>query len=41
VALSALIALRATRLMDQTAGPPFTQSFFPSVVNGDAPPLGT
>jgi hypothetical protein len=28
-------------LTDQKAGPPFTQAFFPTVLNGDAPPLGT
>src|ERR1019366_3742723 len=41
VALRGLIALGSARLMDQAAGSPFTQSFFPSVLNGDATPLGT
>jgi hypothetical protein len=40
-ALRGLITLRPPRLMDQAAGLPFTQSFLPSVVNGDAAPLGT
>lgn len=39
--LRGLITLRAARLMEQTAGPPFTESLFPSVLNGDPPPLGT
>jgi hypothetical protein len=40
-ALRGLITLRAPRLMEQTAGPPFAESLFPSVFNGDPPPLGT
>lgn len=41
VALGGLIALGSPRLMDQAARSPFTPSFFPSVLNGDAAPLGT
>lgn len=41
LALRGLITLRASRLMEQTAGPPFTESLFPSVFHGDPPPLGT
>jgi hypothetical protein len=41
LALRGLITLRASRLMQQMAGPPFTESLFPSVCNGDPPPLGT
>jgi hypothetical protein len=41
VSLRGLIALRAARLPHQPAGVPFTQSFFPSVMNGDPAPLGT
>jgi hypothetical protein len=36
-----VIRVPPARLMDQVPGPPFTQSFFPSVLNGDAPPLET
>jgi len=39
--LGGLITLRAPRLIEQTAGSPFTESLFPSVLNGDPPPLGT
>jgi len=39
--LCGLITLRAPRLVEQTAGPPFTESLFPSALNGDPPPLGT
>jgi hypothetical protein len=41
LALRGMITLRAPRLMEQTAGPPFTESLFPSMFNGDPPPLGT
>jgi hypothetical protein len=41
LALRGLITLRAPRLTEQPAGPPFAESLFPSVVNGDPPPLGT
>jgi hypothetical protein len=41
MALRRLIALRSSRLPHQPARSPFTQSFFPSVVNGDPAPLGT
>jgi len=41
MALRGLITLCSPRLTDQSAGPPFTQAFFPSVLNGEATPLGT
>jgi hypothetical protein len=41
VALCGLVALRPAWLVNQTARVPFTQSFFPSVLNGNATPLGT
>ena len=41
LALRGLITLRTSQLMEQTAGPPFTEPLFPSVFNGDPPPLGT
>jgi hypothetical protein len=39
--LRGLITLGSARLAHQPARAPFTQSFFPSVVNGDPAPLGT
>lgn len=41
VPLCGLITLRSAGLRHQSARLPFTQSFFPSVVNGDPAPLGT
>jgi len=41
IALGGLIALGSPRLAHQPACAPFTQSLFPSVLNGDATPLGT
>ena len=41
VALRRLVTLRSARLAHQPARVPFTASFFPSVLNGDAAPLGT
>lgn len=41
IPLRGLIALRPSRLAYQAAGVPFTQSFVPSVLNGDATSLGT
>jgi hypothetical protein len=41
LALRGLITLRAPRLTEQAAGPPFAESLFPSVFHGDPPPLGT
>jgi hypothetical protein len=39
--LSRLVALRSPRLAHQPAGMPFTESLVPSVLDGDAAPLGT
>ena len=41
VALRGLIQLGSPRLTHQPARVPFTQSFFPGVLNGYAAPLGT
>jgi hypothetical protein len=41
VALGGLIALRSPPLPNYSAGVPFTQSFVPSVLNGEASPHGT
>lgn len=39
--LCGLVALCPPWLTHQATGVPFTQSFFPGVLNGDAAPLGT
>jgi len=41
VALGRLITLGLAGLTYQLAGVPFTESFVPSVLDGDAAPLGT
>jgi hypothetical protein len=41
VALGGLVALRRAPLSDQPAGVPFTESFVPRVLNGEASPHGT
>ena len=41
IGLRGLIALRGSRLPHQRAGVPFTETFVPGVLNGEASPHGT